>query len=141
MSCVLVIDDDDLVREVVQTMLVSKGHKVVLALDGQDGIRQYKNQRIDLVVCDVFMPNSDGIETLRELRRMDASLPILMMTGGATTVQAEPHRFPDADFLRMTLLLGATRTIAKPFDVDELSALVQCLVSAPPSYTAGSAAR
>jgi len=130
MSCVLVIDDDELVREVVQTVLLSDGHEVVLALNGQDGIQQYKSQRIDLVVCDVFMPNGDGIETLRELRRMNASLPILMMTGGATMVQAEPRRSPDVDFLRMTMLLGATKTIAKPFNVDELLSLVhRCLVS------------
>jgi CheY-like chemotaxis protein len=141
MSCVLIIDDDDLVREIVKAMLVSEGHEVVLALDGQDGIRQFNNRRIDLVVCDVFMPNQDGIETLRELRRMNAGLPIVMMTGGATATQTETHNCPDVDFLRMTVLLGATKTIAKPFEVDELVALVQrCLGSRTQASAAGSIA-
>ena len=118
MSCVLIIDDDDLVRDVVKAVLELDGHEVVVALDGQDGIRQFQDRRIDLVVCDVFMPNRDGIETLRELRRMNAGLPIVMMTGGTTETQTEMSNSPDVDFLRMTLLLGATKTIAKPFDVD-----------------------
>jgi len=141
MSCVLIIDDDDLVRDIVKTALLSGGHDVVLALDGRDGVRQFKDRRIDLVVCDVFMPNQDGIETLRELRRINASVPIVMMTGGGTMAKTEADNCPDVDFLRMTVLLGATKTIAKPFDVDELLALVQrCIGSRTQVNASGSMA-
>lgn len=130
MSCVLVIDDDDLVREVVEAALASQGHEVILALDGRDGVEQFKKRRFDLVVCDVFMPNHDGIETLRDLRTINPDLPILMMTGGAAVTHANGGEPADADFLRMSRLLGATSTIAKPFRLEELLDLVQrCLES------------
>jgi CheY-like chemotaxis protein len=132
MCRILVIDDDELLRATVQRMLKSGGHQVWLAKDGEDGIRQFQQRDFDLVLCDLLMPRKDGIETVRELRRITTNLPIITMTGdpGIALVD-KPGK---ADYLEMTRLLGATRTIAKPFKALNLLRLVQeCAEGAAPS--------
>jgi CheY-like chemotaxis protein len=125
MARILVIDDDELIRGTVQTILASEGHDSVLAVDGEDGIRQFQRQQFDLVLCDVFMPRKEGLETVREIRQLSAGTPIISMTG---SIPAGDGGGLDPDFLRMSGMLGATRTIAKPFRPRELLALVRaCL--------------
>ena len=127
MARILVIDDDELVRGTVQAMLQSDGHEAVLAVDGDDGIRQFRRQLFDLVLCDVFMPQKEGLATVREIRQLSAGIPIISMTG---SVPANDGGLLDPDFLRMSSALGATRTLAKPFRPRELLALVkECLGS------------
>jgi two-component system, chemotaxis family, chemotaxis protein CheY len=127
MARILVIDDDELVRGTVQAMLQSDGHEAVLAVDGEDGIRQVRRQLFDLVLCDVFMPQKEGLATVREIRQLSAGIPIISMTG---SVPASNGALLDPDFLRMSSALGATRTLAKPFRPRELLALVkECLGS------------
>jgi len=126
MARVLVIDDEEEVRRVVEVMLKNAGHEAVLAVDGNDGLRRFQQQHFDLVICDVFMPDKEGIETLKELRQLDPVVPIVMMSGGAPTVYfwGATHR----DYLAMAETLGATRTIAKPFRYSQLIKLVHdCL--------------
>ena len=125
MARILVIDDDDLIRGTVQTILASDGHEPVLAVDGEDGIRQFRRQPFDLVLCDVFMPHKDGLGTVREIRQLSAGTPIISMTGSIPTTDGGRL---DPDFLRMSGALGAMRTIAKPFRPHALLALVrECL--------------
>jgi len=124
MARILVIDDDELIRGTVRAILASDGHETVLAIDGEDGLRQFHRQPFDLVLCDVFMPHKEGLETVREIRQLSAGIPIISMTG---SVGGEGGRL-DPDFLRMSSTLGATRTIGKPFRPRELLALIQeCL--------------
>jgi len=133
MPRILVIDDDDMVRGTIKAILERAGHEVTLAVDGEDGLRQFQRQSCDLVVCDIFMPNKEGIATLRELRQLDAAVPVITMTGGSPSAG---RTGPSAsDYLTMSTLLGATRTIHKPFRASELIALVQeCLAEkVPPS--------
>jgi CheY-like chemotaxis protein len=125
MARILVIDDDELIRGTVEAILASAGHETALAVDGEDGIRQFRRQRFDLVLCDVFMPQKEGLETVREIRQLSTDTPIISMTG---SLPASDGGRLDPDFLRMSGALGATRTIAKPFRPRELLALVrECL--------------
>ena len=113
-------------RRVVDVMLKNAGHDTVLAVDGNDGLQKFERQRFDLVVCDLFMPNREGIATLRELRRLDPAVPIIMMSGHApsATLWGTKHM----DYLAMAKALGATRTINKPFNYSQLLRLVkECL--------------
>ena len=73
--------------------------------------RLHAAERFDLVLCDVFMPKEEGMNTIREIRRLSQSTPIISMTGGGEL---------NGDYLRVTRELGAIRTIAKPFKVDFL---------------------
>lgn len=129
MCRILVIDDDELLRATVKRMLESGGHEVCLARDGDDGIRLFRQQDFDLVLCDLLMPKKDGIETLRELRQIATSLPIVTMGFVVADNRGK------TDYLEMTRLLGATRTIAKPFKAIELLALVQECSEGVPTAT------
>ena len=123
MAHVLVIEDDELLRSTLKTMLESSGHVVTLAVDGQDGVQKFEREPFDLVLCDVFMPQKEGLETIREIRQLSAGVPIISMTGSGGGA--------DPDFLRMARNFGATQTIAKPFKRGDLLALVrQCLGAA-----------
>ncbi len=128
MARILVIDDDELIRGTVQAILASEGYESVLTVDGEDGVRQFERQQFDLVLCDVFMPHKEGLETVREIRQLSAATPIISMTGSIPT--SDSGRL-DPDFLRMSGALGATRTIAKPFRPRELLAVIrECLGTA-----------
>jgi CheY-like chemotaxis protein len=127
MSRILVIDDDDLVRVTMKRMLEAGGHEVALAVDGIDGIRRFRAQSFDLVICDIFMPNKEGVETLRELQRVAQAIPIVTMSGGSP-VPLGNGAPSGVDYLRMSAMLGATRTLSKPFSSRDLLAVVQeCL--------------
>ena len=85
-------------------------------------------QHFDLVICDIFMPDKEGIETLRELRGLDPAVPVIMMSDGAPSVYlwGTMHR----DFLGIAERFGATRTIEKPFKYSQLLRLVkECLAA------------
>jgi len=123
MALILVIDDDEMVRSTVKAMLESRGHEVAVAVDGEDGQRQLEKRAFDLVLCDIFMPNKDGIGTLRDVRRVNPDLPIIIMTGGSPNAGRIGDR-TDVDYLHMARLLGATRTIGKPFTIKQLIVLV-----------------
>ena len=119
---ILVIDDEELTRRVVDVMLKSAGYDTVLAVDGNDGLQQFAKQHFDLVICDIFMPNKEGIETLRELRKLDAAVPIIMISSNAPSISfwGTVH----TDYLIMAKALGASRTIEKPFNYLQLVRVV-----------------
>jgi CheY-like chemotaxis protein len=126
MARILVIDNEEDVRRVVDVMLKNAGHDTVLAVDGNDALRQFRQQHFEVIICDVFMPDKEGIETLKELRQCDPTVPIIMMSGGAPTAYfwGATHR----DYLAMAVAFGATRTIEKPFKYSQLIRLVhECL--------------
>jgi CheY-like chemotaxis protein len=128
MARVLVIDDEEDVRRLVDVMLKNAGHDAVLAVDGHDALRQFEQQRFDLVICDLFMPNKEGIATLRELRRRDPAVPVIMMSSDNSS--ASYLGLAHVDYLGMARALGATRTIEKPFEYSQLIRLVQeCLAA------------
>jgi CheY-like chemotaxis protein len=127
MGRILVIDDDRLLRGTVERILTSHGHDVASARDGREGLQRFRSGHFDLVACDVFMPNREGLETMREIRGLRAALPLIAFAGRAADA-AGPGS--DADCLRMAGQLGGTETLAKPFRRQELLALVQrCLES------------
>ncbi|HEV8715667.1 MAG TPA: response regulator [Candidatus Binatia bacterium] len=126
MALVLVIDDEEDARRVVEVMLKNAGHDAVLAVDGNDALRQFRRQHFELVICDVFMPDKEGIETLKELRQLDPTVPIIMMSGGAPTAYFWGATYKD--YLAMAVAFGATRTIEKPFKYSQLIRLLhECL--------------
>jgi DNA-binding response OmpR family regulator len=120
---ILIIDDYEPFRASVKDLLEANGYDVAVAVDGEDGIQQFRLHPFDLVLCDLFMPKKEGMETIRDLRLLSAGTPIISVTGLSDAFET--------DFLRMTRELGATRAITKPFDVEEFLALVrQCLAVA-----------
>lgn len=88
MARILVIDDEPVVREFVKEVLDLEGHRVETANDGYAGVTAFRREPADLVIVDLIMPYKDGTQTIEELRSLQPSLPIVVMTG------APPARWP-----------------------------------------------
>ena len=124
---ILVIDDEIDLRASLQEWLAMEGYHVWTAQDGRRGLKLYQDHQVDLVITDVLMPEIDGLEVLRALRRLSSTLPIIVMSGGEAR---------DLDFLVEAQEFGATRTISKPFRPEELIDIVQDLLNPLPRHPA-----
>jgi len=80
MKKILVVDDEEFIRELYRDELVEEGYRVELAADGAEALAKMGTFRPDLVTLDVKMPGLDGIEVLRRIREKDASVPVLLVT-------------------------------------------------------------
>ena len=120
MARILVVDDDDAVRRTVCLALERAGYGVVEQANALNAAPLMSDPTISLVVTDVMMPEMDGIELIREVKRNRCDLPIIAMSGGGSTNFQSLLRYCGA--------LGADRTLAKPFRASELIGLVQDLL-------------
>ena len=118
MAEILVIDDHPGDRYIIAEALTGAGHQVRLASDGAEGLAVYRQLFPALVVTDIVMAAKDGIETIRELRRLAPDIPIVAVSG---TEHA-------ALYLNAVTLLGANAVLAKPFSFDELVRVVAALL-------------
>jgi two-component system response regulator (stage 0 sporulation protein F) len=80
MRRILVVDDEENIRELYRDELVEEGYEVELATDGLEALRKFDSFRPDLVTLDVKMPGLDGLEVLRRIREKNASVPVLLLT-------------------------------------------------------------
>lgn len=122
---ILVIDDDDAVRDSLHVILSCAGYDVTTADCGDTGIAEFRTLRPDLVVTDIMMPDKDGIETIREIRDIDPDAKILAVSGHM--------RGLSVNFLDTIRHLGADAALAKPFDSDEFLATVEACLEPPRS--------
>ncbi len=116
---ILIVDDSSSVRQHVGILLTQAGYEVVQAVDGLDGINQVKtNDDLKMIVCDVHMPNMDGLEMLRNVKADESSraLPVLMLTSEVSPSVVQEARAG-----------GACGWIVKPFKPDMLLACVRKL--------------
>ena len=120
MAHILIIDDDDALRETVRKILVMAGHTVVQAAEGEEGIKIFREGSVDLVVTDIVMPGKEGIETILELREEFPDLPILAISGGTSVDRDGPLIDAEA--------FGANACLAKPFGVSEFQDTVERLL-------------
>ncbi|PYM60920.1 MAG: hypothetical protein DMD79_14475 [Candidatus Rokuibacteriota bacterium] len=114
---VLVVDDEEAVRELLAEVLGNWGYRVAVASTAREAIELLRNQLFEVAVCDIHMPDTNGIELLRQMKRHDPSLEVLMMTGDATVPTT-----------RETLKLGAFDYLPKPLDMDELHHLLDLIM-------------
>jgi len=109
-GCVLLVEDEDMVRAVAERALTRQGYEVVTASDGDEGLELVRaGGKFDLVVSDVVMPAMDGPAMAREIRKLQPRLPILFMSG-----YAEEH-------LRNQIDIEAMHFMAKPFSVQQIA--------------------
>jgi CheY-like chemotaxis protein len=112
MARILVIDDDPDIRAILELTLKAAGHEVILAADGREGVERYCTSPADLVITDLYMPNRDGLETIRQLRRRFPKVAIIAMSGWVAA----------GTMLSMAQELGAVGVLHKPFRAEELIA-------------------
>ncbi len=120
MPRILVIDDEARVRNMLGQALERAGYEVVAAGDGAEGMAQYRDAPVDLIITDIIMPEKEGIETIVEMRREFPDVKIIAISGGG-----KGH--PDS-YLQMARKLGADWTFAKPLIRHELLAAIRELL-------------
>ena len=117
---ILVIDDDDQFRGMLRQTLEHAGYEVMDASNGKEGIRVFRENPADLVITDIIMPEKEGIETIRELKREFPDVKIIAISGGG--------RIGPVSYLKMAKGLGAQRTLTKPLEREELLRVVRELI-------------
>jgi len=120
MATVLVIDDDEMIREVVRRALERAGHEVLEAAEGSEGLSRLRGSAVDLMIVDVMMPKKGGIETLMELRNSRPGMKTIVITGKVDA--------GSASFKNLIHAFGVKRVFQKPFDLEELVAAVQTIL-------------
>lgn len=114
MSKILVIDDEQSMRDFLSIMLKKEGHDVVAAENGSDALKAVQTEIFDLVISDVRMPGLDGIDVLKTVKEVSPETVVIMVTAYATAETAVE-----------AMKLGAYDYITKPFKVDEIKLIIQ----------------
>ena len=114
---ILVIDDEAEIREGLELLLKTEGYQVSMADTGQSGLLRLGEQPYDLLLLDVSLPDRNGLELLREIRRRDPNLSIILITA-----------FGSIDMARVAFKGGAQDFITKPWSNDELIAQVSVAI-------------
>jgi CheY-like chemotaxis protein len=120
MAAIVVIDDHAELRTALRRQLAAAGHSVFEAANGVEGLASCKTHQPGLVICDIFMPVMEGIETIREVRRQHPGVKIIAMSG--SDLRYGGHH------LNAAQKLGADATLAKPWRADELIEMVARLL-------------
>lgn len=117
---VLLVDDEQSMLKVLERRLASWGCRVLLADNGLDALRLAKEQRPDLILLDVMMPEMDGLEVCRRLRarKETAQIPVILVTVKATQLSPEEIRGS-----------GALTVIGKPYESEELEQAVNAALA------------
>ena len=123
MPRILLVDDDELLRGALHQILERAGYDVHDASNGKVAVREYRRQRCDVVIMDIVMPDEEGLGTIRELRRVDPNVKIIAISGGGLGKAG--------DYLGIAKMLGAMRTLAKPFVPEALLAMIAEVLADP----------
>jgi DNA-binding response OmpR family regulator len=113
----MIVDDDPNIRELVLVLLQNNGFETCEAADGREALQKMTNDNPDLAIIDIMMPNMDGFELCRYLRRYYENLPVLMLTAKGE-LASKVKGFG----------LGADDYLTKPFEGDELIVRIQALL-------------
>lgn len=116
---ILIVDDSESIREVVNFTLEMAGHNVVKAINGKDALFQLNDNKVDMIITDLHMPEMDGISFIKAVRQNEIykAVPILFLTTDS-----------QQDKKNEAKLAGATGWIVKPFAPDKLLAAVSKLI-------------
>jgi len=112
MPHILVIDDDATIRSLFEQFLVHAGYSVALAPDGRAGIRLLEQQKPDLIITDIMMPEMDGLELLMKIRKEHLEISVIAISGGMKT--------RPGNFLPQAAKFGARRVFIKPVEMSAL---------------------
>ncbi len=118
MARILVVDDDPSIRALLREILEEEGHQVLEAVDGRDGVRQYRAEPTDLVITDILMPEKDGVELIMDLLEGYPKVRIVAMSGGGRGLDAQFN-------LRIATDFGAVQQMEKPFTRQQVLDIVQ----------------
>lgn len=105
---ILIVDDDDMLRRYVKELLKLNNYKVSEAANGKLGLKEFRENKPDLVITDIIMPEMEGISFIRKLREHNQEIPIIAMTGNVHGHMEE--------YLNISSQIGADEILRKPVD-------------------------
>ncbi|RMG64178.1 MAG: sigma-54-dependent Fis family transcriptional regulator [Calditrichaeota bacterium] len=111
---VMVVDDEENIREVLSNYLTGLGYQVVTATDGQDALNKFQKDQFDLIISDLLMPNIDGLDLLKRIREQDKEVIFLMITG-----------YPSIETAVEAIKKGAYDYITKPFHMEDVKIRIE----------------
>ena len=114
---ILVVDDNGDLRETLQFLLQRHGYSVNTARDGHEALRMHRFNAYQVLVTDIYMPLSDGLETIQAFRRESPGMRIIAMSGGGD--------FAKSRHLGVASIAGADATLDKPFAIESLMAVLK----------------
>lgn len=121
MSRILIVDDDQQIRNMLRITLEREGYEVLEAADGLEAVAAFKTQELDLVITDIVMPEKEGIELIMELKGIDPAVKIIAISGGG--------RINPEDYLKWARRFGVEQTFSKPVDRQKLLDAVAALLT------------
>ena len=114
MAKILIVDDSRTSRKILRTILESAGHEVVgEAVDGVDGVNKFRELSPEITTLDITIPNMDGLEALKEIKKINANAKIIMVTAAG-----QQSKMVEA------IKSGASEFVTKPFEADEITGLI-----------------
>jgi YesN/AraC family two-component response regulator len=120
MALIIIVDDDAHIQLALRQIVESAGHRVIEASNGQDAIDLFAEFHPDLVITDVFMPHTDGIEAIRAIRQITPSAKIIAISGG--------YIGSGWNYLDSVVVLGANLALQKPFTCTQLLSAIDRLL-------------
>ena len=120
MARIVVIEDDEMIRPLLVKVVELLGHEVFAEANGMAGLERVKACDPDVVITDMIMPEKEGVETIRELRRNFPAIKIIAISGGG--------RISSTDCLLLAKRFGAAYTLTKPFGRDELKLAIETVL-------------
>lgn len=121
---ILVADDEDSIRSLLEHFLNSAGHRVVIVGSAREAFEVMASQTFDLVITDVLMPEGDGLDLITELKRAQPKARILAISGGGRYLEG-------SDYLKLAKGLGAHSALMKPFTWQQLQDAIKAVLTAP----------
>lgn len=121
MALIMIVDDDSHIQLALRQIVESAGHRVIEASNGHDAIDLFAEFHPDLVVTDIFMPHTDGIETIRAIRNLTPDAKIIAISGG--------YIGSGWNYLDSVVVLGADLALQKPFTSSQLLSAIDRLLS------------
>lgn len=114
MAKILIVDDSRTSRKILRTILEGAGHEIIgEAVDGLEGVAKFKELAPEITTLDITMPNLDGLEALKEIKKENASAKVIMVTAAG-----QQNKMVEA------IKSGASEFVTKPFEADEIIALI-----------------
>ncbi len=122
MGSILIIDDEEDIRDALQMILESVGHDVKVASNGNEAVELQRGEPADLIISDIIMPGKDGVNTIKEIRQEFPGIRIIAISGGGSVQPNEyvPEAITTTAYLAAAKEAGADMVFTKPFERNDL---------------------
>jgi DNA-binding response OmpR family regulator len=121
MACILLVEDDRDLREMLRTTLIKRKYTVSEASNGKEALLRFKPSITDLVITDLIMPDEDGLKVIMKIKEIKPGIKIIAISGGG---KAGP-----GNYLDLAKALGADEIFSKPFSINDLMKKIEILLS------------